>query len=503
MRGGLIWRADTWMCSPFMTAGAGSVRSATAALLASTLLLACGSSDGKPAPHPSVYAAYVVLGPGADGATLAFARVVVEPGDPACPALRGARGSIAMRLRGNPFGFPVNVCEARIPFGRRFRLSWTNQALPVARRNPSRLTIIGDTGCKAAQCPAGMPASPFDAIAAEAARTPTDLVIHVGDYNYRGTPGTIHLRGGGTSGVYDAGDNTPDDPECQLDSPYVSQNAAYSEEPDTWEAWRDDFFAPAAPLLAAAPWAVVRGNHELCSRAGPGWFYFLDPGAAAALGGVGERECPPQGDDAPLPPPVLPYLALTPPYVLDLGTLRLAMVDSANACDAHAPATTTDIYTTQFDEVLAAAQPDKTTWIATHRPVWAALDTSGSSLDLTLQQAWAAARTSQPTAPIELVVAGHVHTFQSVTFAETVLARPPQLVVGDSGVALDEQAPNGAFTATIDGMDAAVLGLEMFGFLQVTSLRADGTWDGTLLDQNGGTILSCATDNLPASLCVE
>lgn len=47
--------------------------------------------------------------------------------------------------------------------------------------------------------------------------------------------------------------------------------------PDSWEAWRADFFAPAAPLLSRAPWVPARGNHELCSRAGPGWFYFLDP----------------------------------------------------------------------------------------------------------------------------------------------------------------------------------------------------------------------------------
>ena len=29
---------------------------------------------------------------------------------------------------------------------------------------------------------------------------------------------------------------------------------------------------PAAELLATAPWVVARGNHELCSRAGLGWF---------------------------------------------------------------------------------------------------------------------------------------------------------------------------------------------------------------------------------------
>jgi len=33
---------------------------------------------------------------------------------------------------------------------------------------------------------------------------------------------------------------------------------------DNWAVWQADLFDPAAPLLAAAPWVTVRGNHELC-----------------------------------------------------------------------------------------------------------------------------------------------------------------------------------------------------------------------------------------------
>ena len=45
-----------------------------------------------------------------------------------------------------------------------------------------------------------------------------------------------------------------------------------------WNVWELDFFAPSARLLAAAPWIMVRGNHEMCKRAGEGWFRFLDHG---------------------------------------------------------------------------------------------------------------------------------------------------------------------------------------------------------------------------------
>ena len=46
---------------------------------------------------------------------------------------------------------------------------------------------------------------------------------------------------------------------------------------DNWPTWDADFFTPAKPLLAAAPWVFVRGNHEDCERAGLGWLRLLGP----------------------------------------------------------------------------------------------------------------------------------------------------------------------------------------------------------------------------------
>src|SRR5262249_30324922 len=43
-----------------------------------------------------------------------------------------------------------------------------------------------------------------------------------------------------------------------------------------YDVWNADVFQPAAPLLAAAPWVMVRGNHETCNPGGPGWYRFLD-----------------------------------------------------------------------------------------------------------------------------------------------------------------------------------------------------------------------------------
>ncbi len=73
-------------------------------------------------------------------------------------------------------------------------------------------------------------------------------MIHVGDYVYRETP-------------------CPEGNTTCAGSPW-----GYG-----WDVWNADFFEPAAPLLANAPWLVVRGNHENCARAGEGWLRFLDP----------------------------------------------------------------------------------------------------------------------------------------------------------------------------------------------------------------------------------
>ena len=91
--------------------------------------------------------------------------------------------------------------------------------------------------------------------------------------------------------VYDTGDlDDEDEPDVPIGAGYWSQNMQGNPIPDTWAAWRDDFFMPAARLMKTAPWLLVRGSHELCSRAGPGWYYLLDP--ASALLGSGRNKWP-------------------------------------------------------------------------------------------------------------------------------------------------------------------------------------------------------------------
>ncbi len=91
----------------------------------------------------------------------------------------------------DPAFFPVRVCEVPVPAGA-IAGTLEGKALPIARPNPRRIVVIGDSGCRVTDKeiqPCNDPKSwPFSRIAAAAAATRPDLVIHVGDYAYRESP---------------------------------------------------------------------------------------------------------------------------------------------------------------------------------------------------------------------------------------------------------------------------------------------------------------------------
>jgi hypothetical protein len=331
-------------------------------------------------------------------------------------------------------GFPVVVCEARAPV-KTMELTVAGSPTPVLPKEVRRIVVIGDTGCRleggAVQDCNDPQAWPFAAIARRAARHKPDLVIHVGDYYYRETPCPAERTGCGGS-------------------PYG----------DSWTTWLADFFTPAAPLLSAAPWVTVRGNHELCSRGGQLWRRLLDPHFALS-------DCK----------------ALSDPYGLHLGGLNLLVLDSANADDFSAPAEKVSAYATQLASLLKTASSHA--WLLTHRPVWALAQGKlvGQSINATLQ----AAIRGQVPAALDLVLSGHLHDFTSYEFGPE---RPAQLIVGDSGDTLLPLAKAPLIGAQIDGIKVRkAFALERFGFF-VLERTAVG-WDGTLYDANDAVLARC------------
>ena len=338
-----------------------------------------------PQPPAPALRAWVELGPAG-----AIARAIVAAPNAGCPALAAGGTVVAMTSRAEPTtGFDVRVCEAALPAEAR-EATVNGVALPLPPREIRKIAVLGDTGCRikcdsddGADCEVQAcddPAQwPFAAVARQVAAAKPDLVIHLGDYYYREAP-------------------------CPADD-----QAACGGSPsgDTWASWQADFFDPAAPLLAAAPWVFVRGNHEECTRGGQAWFRFLAPGPVPA-------SC----DDDPAP------------FAVALPGLQLIVLNTSAAGDEEA-----SFYEAAFRAVDALArQSDAPSWLVMHHPLWALSEWNGAlqPLTATLQQA-----SGDVLAPqIELLLGAHMHLFEAVGFGE-VAARPASFVVGMSGTALD------------------------------------------------------------------
>ncbi|MCH9646628.1 MAG: metallophosphoesterase [Deltaproteobacteria bacterium] len=442
------------------------------------ILLATGNQGtAQEAPNPTVLAQYVLMAHGdLLDRTVPLARVILAQPAASCPEieLSGGNAPLPMSLRSNPnpSAFGVVVCEAIVLLkeGVIATVEGQTNPLPVPTEGEislNQVVVFGDSGCKGGdkqvcQGSETSPATwPFPQIASAAAETAPDLVIHVGDYNYSGTPN----KTGAGQWSYDG--CVPAD-----GGPLVHQSTY-----DTWTTWQADFFKAAEPLLAAAPWVFVRGNHELCSRAGQGWFYFLD--AHSPL--LNPYEAQPSCQAA---------TALTQPYKLSFSNLDLVVLDSANACGGEDPesAAGTAYEVSNFMRQLTTVNAlvngsQKPAWLVAHRPIWSLYQDSGSppsTENTTLQAALAATPAKGLAAPIKMVLSGHMHQFFSLTFQEG--NRPPQLVIGDSGVALSSNSLPSSFSQAVDGIPASGLSLNGpldYGYLAV-EMKNGGQWKGTV-----------------------
>ncbi len=369
-------------------------------------------------------ALWVQLGAGGS----AQLRAVVEGQNPQCPQIPG----IAMTPRAAATADHALVCSGDIPKG-----ASTAAGIAVFSETPQRIVVLGDTGCRlketAIQDCSNSAAWPFAALAQAAARLKPDLVIHVGDYVSRETP-------------------------C----PPGNAVCAGAPHGDSWAAWKADFFAPAAPLLAAAPFVFVRGNHEECVRMGLGFLRLLGPRPAPA-------DC----------------AAHLPPYRVPLGDVELLVLDDAGASDTGVNPALTPTY--QADLVEAAKPSALPVWMLLHRPIWAAIS---GPLGIPIggnAQVIAAAENTMVTDPVRLMLSGHIHAFQAINYARrTGPAPPPQIVTGNGGDGL-HATPGNLKGAVFQGHSGVSVkdGVSVggFGFLLMT--RSSGGWTIDLYNAAG------------------
>ena len=360
-----------------------------------------------------------------------------------CPALHTDKGDVTMAVRAAASAdFPL-VCAVAVPAGVS-RASIGDTALPLPAANPQRILVLGDTGCRikgATLQACNDPVKwPFPQLAAAAAKLKPDLVIHVGDYLYR-------------------------ESAC----PPGNQGCAGSPWGDNWTTWQADFYEPAAPLLAAAPILLARGNHEDCDRAGPGWLRLQGPSAF-------ETACAKH----------------LPPYSVDLGNLRLAVMDDATAQETDLDRDQSPTYAAELTGMAALPAP---VWFVHHRPIWAAITGPlGIPIGGNLQLIDAVRIASQRGAPliapsVELMLSGHIHTFEAINFTKGV---PPQIVAGNGGDNLDVTPLNlrGAQFLGHSGVTVAD-GLSVGGFGFLLMSRVEGGWTIDLYDSAGTKTRTC------------
>jgi hypothetical protein len=458
-----------------------SVAFFVAALCTAALLLGCtptqtlrrsaGEGDGA----DPIEAAFVLLGP--DGQPVA--RVITRASE--CPLLRVDDIAQPMTVRAAPAivpprpttgkpenakasAFPVLVCDALIG-ARAVRVSVAGRSLPLPRSAPKMIVVIGDTGCRAAIKDEIFQACndpvdwPFSEIAAAAAATHPDLVIHVGDYHYRESACPEGKAGcAGTPWGYG------------------------------WDTWTADFFAPAQPLLAAAPWIVVRGNHESCNRAGQGWWRFLDP---RPLGS--HRDCNDPNDDA--------VGDFSEPYAVPIGReAQLIVFDSSKA--GLKPLASDDptyrTYAAQLKQAFALARRTPRNFFLSHHPALGfapnpALQPTGLYPGNEALQSVLRSINGERLSPagVQAQLSGHVHLFEMVSFAS---AQPTQIISGNGGTRADAPLPSALARGSQPSPGAvveAIVSTTQFGFLTMEQDQR-GAWRIEARNRRGQPISICA-----------
>lgn len=433
------------------------------------------------------------------------ARAIVQPdaaGNASCPKIRigGVESAMAVRApavtsvasRGDFYGstrlvdFPVLTCEAALPASTR-SASINGQPLKVLTGNASvsRVVVVGDTGCRVKGPTAFVQAAdgttsggdrlqdcsseaawPYAKLSRVAASFNPDLIVHNGDMHYReGFPEGIEKAFGGAANAANGGtqqDNAAI--KAKFAAAGISDSVSYG-----WRAWEEDFFKAAGPLLGAAPWAMTRGNHELCDRAAQGWFRFLDTRNFPKTGVTYAKTDEPEYDGTDGAAANFKYVRgssfnvakncsqyVDPVWVL-LGDLQLVLLDVGMMNDV--PGLSSSMGSTNGDHIRTARQltalsnlpassdPSKVTWIVGHKPLFAYNGSRPVASGVPQQpeaRTWQFQKAISPgieslangngvlPANTQMTHAGHIHGFQMIS-QPAATNMPISVLMGTSG----------------------------------------------------------------------
>jgi hypothetical protein len=439
--------------------------------MAATCALIVGCASLQSAQRDNV--AYVVLGE--DGA--AMVRVLTP--ESSCPAITVDARELPMAVRvplsvipqrGHPESSPspILTCELPIPAGTRHAFV-AGHALPLPQASYEKIVVIGDTGCRMGYQKCQPESYPFEKVAASAARFKPDLVVHVGDYHYR--------------------EGCPSGMKCD-EGPW-----GYG-----WDAWNADFFTPGRVLLEAAPWVTARGNHESCSRAGQGYWRFLDPRPLMPGHDCNEAKNDGLGDHSE-------------PYAVPLGAgAQLIVFDTSNSDRNYFKPgdPRIAIYSDTWRRIDELAHKASYNIGVDHHPLFAlgAYRNQNGEIklfgtDKGLEQSFG--EKDRPLLPpsISMLLSGHIHLWEQVSFKDKY---PTQFVSGFSGTdedvtPLPSSVPpdvTPAPSAVIKSMSSWVGG---FGFMTMERRGAD-EWLVKVWDRDGHERNSCQAKGTNSSCAV-
>ena len=379
----------------------------------------------------TVVAAFSLAAPAGATASGLVARAVVAAGA-RCPMLTtvgtdGITHSTRMRQRvpaettARLFDALI-ACSAPIPAksaSARILSTTIPHALPT---QITRMAVLGDTGCRikgatiqACNDPAAWPLATLSTTIA--AQKP-DLTVFLGDFFYRES-------------------NCPPENTAMCGGSPAPGAVPFK---DSALGWNADTFIPMAPLLAAAPLVVVRGNHEECSRGGNGYFLYMDPREGT------ERTCaPPESSTGEL---LKPALSLTQPYAIDVtvrkgNDLRFIVVDSAAGWDCETTALLPQ-QSAAYESARKLAKGHDQYWLLVHRPIAAwtpAPDCAPAGSWIAVDQQIAS---YGKLAPYDVILSSHIHLVESMN----IPGMPGQLILGNGSTQLD---PAGAFVLPTSG----------------------------------------------------
>ncbi len=440
------------------------------------VIFGLGTSVPQAQAAKSAIASYIVLGP--DGARIA--RVVTDA--PSCPAItvdgkttpmsrRAPAETVPQRATASTVElskasvFSAQVCETTIPADEH-EAEIGGIRLPLPPASINRIVVIGDTGCRikasanAVQDCNDKTAYPFQMVARAAAAWKPDLVLHVGDYLYREDPCPANRSG------------------CAA-TPW-----GYGS-----DSWNADFFEPGEALLRAAPWVMTRGNHETCDRAGQGWQRFFDPYAFTAARSCDVPENDMKGN-------------FTPPFAVPLGhDTQIIVWDTSVAPTKHFSSEDPEmaVFGDQVRQIATLALRAHHNFLAVHQPPLgfsAKRDKDGGTKlipsILSTQDVLAKADPALFPANLDLILSGHVHLWQQLSFGGRY---PSQIISGFSGtqeetVPVPETLPPNSEPFPGAAVDAFSSWIQGFGFMTLER-QGDGTWLAEVHDKNGFVVNRC------------